>query len=461
VRPVLTFVQLNRNFKVLAPTFGLPPEGGGKEGKWRPSLELVGGRVRLGKVKGRKGWFFRIYVPSRRGYILRVLKGAITLEDASIQAVEEWSKLREVEKATGSPLGTLVTSCISGWVQSQQLRFDSGELSSSALQNKKGLFEGHVSRFIRYKRWIYVSDISIDGWSDYRLWRREHGWKLTKASQPPSDQTLNAEVYRIREWYSNYLLPKRLVSFVPTLKTVRIDEETRDQSNPPFSPEDYRTMYLWLEQWSQKGRRQEFEERGTRTLNPYWRMCFRHYFLIACNTGCRPSELIERLRWSDVEIEELSPGRIISIILIRKSKTGNKREIVSNAGKYFLRWKQWIDEYRKEHEFRPIEKEDLVFCNPKTDERYTVTLYSRYFRKMRDELRLDKNYTLYSSRSYFVNEGIRQGRDPFDLATMTGHNLETARRHYVRSQIRHKKDELTKRNWTPSIQQDTKDFLGF
>jgi|TARA_B100000674_G_C37719288_1_gene858969 hypothetical protein len=74
----------------------------------------------------------------------------VTLEDASIQAVEEWSKLREVEKATGSPLGTLLSSCVSGWIQSQQVRHDSGELSASALQNKKGLFEGHVSRFIRF-----------------------------------------------------------------------------------------------------------------------------------------------------------------------------------------------------------------------------------------------------------------------------------------------------------------------
>jgi hypothetical protein len=118
----------------------------------------------------------------------------------------------------------------------------------------------------------------VDGWSDYRYWRRERGWKFTKATQPLNDQTLNAEIYRIREWYSNYLLPKQLVSFVPTLKTVRIDEETRDQSNPPFSPEDYQSMYLGLNDWSQKDRRKEYKEKGTRTLNRYWRMCFRHYF---------------------------------------------------------------------------------------------------------------------------------------------------------------------------------------
>ena len=220
-------------------------------------------------------------------------------------------------------------------------------------------------------------------------------------------------------------------------------------------------MYLWLNDWSQKDRRKEYEEKGTRTLNRYWSMCFRHYFLIASNTGCRPSELIGRLRWSDVEIEELSPGRIISIVLVRKSKTGGKREIVSNTGKYFLRWMQWVDSYRLEKGFRPLTKQDLVFCNPKTEDAYTVTLYSRCFRRMRDELRLNPDYTLYSTRSYFVNEGIRQGRDPFHLATMTGHNLETARRHYVRSQIRYKKDELTRRKWTPKKEEQSRDLLGF
>ena len=267
----------------------------------------------------------RVYVPSRRGFILCVQKGAVTLEDASIQAVEEWTKLREVEKATGSPFWTLLSSCVSGWIQSQHVRHDSGELSASALQNKKGLFEGHVSRFIRLKRWTYVSDISVDCWSDYRYWRREHGWKFTKATQPPNDQTLNAEIYRIREWYSNYLLPKQLVSFVPTLKTVRIDEEARDQSNPSFSPEDYQSVYLWLNDWSQKDRRKTYEEKGTKTLNRCWRMCCWCYFMIASNTGCCPSELTGRLWWSDVEIEDLSPGRIVSIVLVRELNTGYER----------------------------------------------------------------------------------------------------------------------------------------
>ena len=126
-----------------------------------------------------------------------------------------------------------------------------------------------------------------------------------------------------------------------------------------------------------------------------------------------------------------------------------------------MRLKQWIDSYRLEKGFRPLTKQDLVFCNPKIEDSYTVTLYSRYFREMRDELGLNPDYTLYLTRFYFVNEGIRKGRDTFDLETMTGHDFEVERRHYVRSQIRHKQNELTIINLIPKKEGQSRDLLGF
>ena len=87
-----------------------------------------------------------------------------------------------MKKEKGSLLETLLSSLVSGWIQSQQVRYDSAELSASAFQNKKGLFEGHVTQFIRFKRLTYVFCISVDGWSDNRYWRWMHGWKFTKAT---------------------------------------------------------------------------------------------------------------------------------------------------------------------------------------------------------------------------------------------------------------------------------------
>ena len=74
-----------------------------------------------------------------------------------------------------------------------------------------------------------------------------------------------------------------------------------------------------------------------------------------------------------------------------------------------------------------------MFCNPKAEDDYTVTLYSRCIRGIRDELGLNPDFILYSTRSCFVNEGDLQGGNPFDLAMITGRNLERARCYYVRS----------------------------
>ena len=70
-------------------------------------------RFVLERSRDVKGGFF--VTTSRLGGLHpSVLKGAVTREDASIQAVEEYSKLREVKKATGSPLGNLLSSFVSG-----------------------------------------------------------------------------------------------------------------------------------------------------------------------------------------------------------------------------------------------------------------------------------------------------------------------------------------------------------
>ena len=102
--------------------------------------------------------------PLQKVYNLLVHKGLVFLEDASMQAIEAWSKLCEAKKATETLLGTLLTSCFSAWIQSQQVRHDSAELSASALQNKMGWF-GDTS--------VASSDTSVGMMSLTFLWSGE------------------------------------------------------------------------------------------------------------------------------------------------------------------------------------------------------------------------------------------------------------------------------------------------
>ena len=74
-----------------------------------------------------------------------------------------------------------------------------------------------------------------------------------------------------------------------------------------------------------------------------------------------------------------------------------------SSGLIFIVWK-------RVQTSEPLTEQDLVFCNPKAEDDYTVTLYSRCIRGIRDELGLNPDFILYSTRSCFVNEGDLQGR---------------------------------------------------
>ena len=74
-----------------------------------------------------------------------------------------------------------------------------------------------------------------------------------------------------------------------------------------------------------------------------------------------------------------------------------------------------------------------MFFNLKTEDAYIVNLYSLCFWRMWDEL--DWYLILIQLCIECVLTCLI--RNLFDLATMTGHNLQIARRNYVRIQILH------------------------
>ena len=48
-------------------------------------------------------------------------------------------------------------------------------------------------------------------------------------------------------------------------------------------------------------------------------------------------------------------------LYIRESKTGVPREIPCNAGKYFIRWRKFCDQYRREQGLRPLKNQIMCF----------------------------------------------------------------------------------------------------
>ena len=142
------------------------------------------------------------------------------------------------------------------------------------------------------------------------------------------------------------------------------------------------------------------------------------------------------------------------MLYIRESKTGQPREIPTNTGKYFVRWRKFCDEFRKENGLDKIHPNDYVFFNPFTGRPYPYSQVWGTWEQMRTNLSLvlegsktGKPYTVYSLRSSYITNQINEGKDVYLIKKITGHSLEILQRHYDRSDLRKRRGEATARTY--------------
>ena len=79
-------------------------------------------------------------------------------------------------------------------------------------------------------------------------------------------------------------------------------------------------------------------------------------------------------------------------------------------------------------------------------------LSDHFFRKLWYELlhdlkqdkgiEFDKNHTVYSCRSFFINQRLEMGVAPNFVAKLVGHSIKTMERHYENIQLRNIEPEL-------------------
>ena len=145
-------------------------------------------------------------------------------------------------------------------------------------------------------------------------------------------------------------------------------------------------------------------------------------------------------------------------LYIRESKTKVPREVPCNAGKFFVRWRKYCDQYRASQGLPKLKKSDYVFFNPYTNRPYSYTQYCRTWDDMRialsdvlSPIRSDQKYTIYSLRSSYITNQIEEGKDIYLVKKITGHSLEILIRHYDRSDVKKRKAEATARTYAKTV----------
>ena len=337
-----------------------------------------------------------------------------------------------------------------------------------------------------------MGDIQQDTFLDFSNWRINKSWKLIVGRDtrpaPPKISSIKRDITIAKDWYRNFLIPKGYATSIPSFESLSVHKDQVD-ANPPIPLEtDWKAIYRYFDNWVDEAEGLKNEER-----TKYYRQMMRHFVLISYNSGTRPAELLGRLdkrrvphpeggwtiqetiigglRWADVEVEpkthHTSTGKsfefLEAMLYIRESKTGVPREIPTNTGKYFLRWRQFCDQFRKENGLPKLYPKDYVFFNPFTGRPYPYSQVSSSWDQMRVNLSLILNpsksgnlYTLYSLRSSYITNQINEGKDVYLIKKLTGHSLEVLNKHYDRSEVRRRRDEATSRTYGASKSKSNK-----
>jgi hypothetical protein len=430
----------------------------------------MGGEFSLVRFDHRPTWYFRFYLPAsagqRRGYIKRSLKTQ-DRNEAERRAYEEWRKLKTLQEDGGTVTSKTLQEVMDDWIDASWQRVVTGEIQEGTWKSKNLFFKNQLRLFFQAKGLKRITDLQVDTFDDYRYWRMTEGWKYSKKTngrRPPTDGTVNSEIGLINEWFNNHLIPKGYVRRKPKIRTKTLDQDDL-AANPPIPLKEWEKIWRWMESWS------ESDAKGVnRPQVHYWRNCFRHYLLVAYNSGARPTELVGRfnkrqeqldrgLTWGDVEIQprtRWSPkankeieDKPVSILDIRKTKTGVPREVPCLAATHLIRWKKFVDDWRSQNGFPPVQSTDLVFVNPGTGKPFSYTCFSRTWDQIRKQLAdsLTGHYTLYSTRSSYVTNQLEEGIPSDYVCKLTGHAYEVMKRHYERMQMRNLIPEVTKRTY--------------
>jgi integrase len=444
---------------------------------------VLSGRAHILQLKRYPGvWLYRQLIPKQRRYIERRL-GVLPLEAALKQAEDLYLKLQDELDTDGQPMlsSHSCKAAIERWLKLNEERFNTGQITQSAYKGKEGVLMGPLTHYLQHKSIKKVSQLQLDTFLDYRTWRLTEGYKLVKTRggpRVPRESTVKKDLVQIKDWFANFLIPRGYTTVMPTFESIVIRKDELDANPPiPLKP-DWVHIYKELDRWAEAGKSFNNQRVG------YWRQLFRHFCLISYNAGTRPQELygaketkriqqwdgtfqlqeeiIGGIRWEDVEVYEAThlsaSGKPFTVleatIYIRKSKTGEPREVPYNTGMYFKRLREIADLYRKENNLPALTPKDFVFFNPYTSQPYPYTQWQKSWDRLVTELgdklnpvRTDRKYTMRSMRSSYITNQINEGKDIYLIKKITGHSLEILTRHYDRSEVKKRRSEVTARTY--------------
>lgn len=395
------------------------------------TIVLMEGSLRIIRFEGRPFWQARVYDKRKRGFVTKSLK-TTDVAEAQAKAIQWWSEINPKIQADIPLAAGTIEATIDQYLEAQQRRVEAKEIKPGALRDMKAQLKP-LLLYCKLQNLRLITDIKAWSLNNFIPWRRDESKLLTTGVggilKPTS---VNKGVREVRAFWK-WVMAQRLADFDLDLKETPIRGEQVKDRNVVITDGDWKQIQQELNRVTFKAR----PSKRTQPIHLYYRRMFYTLVMVLVETGLRPQEATNIIRWSDFSVHR-RPGsksrdEFISACVIQVNNPDGKgsRAVVSHAGQLIQAFRKYADKWRQEQGFRAIKSDDLIFCFPRTNEPYSYSQLGLSFRRLMKQLNLDnKGYTLRSLRATYVTDQIAKGVSPYILARNTGHSIEVMRKHY-------------------------------
>ena len=430
----------------------------GARNYYEDKTNVVGKKVVIFKHSQKKNdyWYMRMYVGNRK---YKQVSLNVKDKDTAIEkSLEEWRKIQNQIDGGGDVFQVSLDQLQDRYDQHLQQLVDTGQMKKTTINGKRTSLKKLRLILEDYSK---PTDIPSSFLNEYTTWRRTKNWNKDfhkRRSTPPSELTINKELTDFKGFF-DYLNSDNIQTAAFLYPFHKVNYRLSDEKNPSFDEEDWTNLVFFLRTWV---RMTDTPKGNARKWN-FYRFVLSEYMKILANSGMRPHEAL-LLRWNDIElkkkvVENNETGKKSEYwgVIIQVSpltKTG-RREVICPAGIYFKRLhKHYCDAGFKPH------PSDFIFRNigtkhSKGDKHFGNALTSGFLRRLWYELEEDfessqkgysftKKYTVYSCRSFFINQRLELGIPPSVVGELVGHTLATMEKFYKKLQIRNMEPELMK-----------------
>ena len=395
------------------------------------------------------GWYVRQWNKAERRYRIKRIDGASTETEALANFYKALATFSDTPQRVIKRVSetSTIAELVDEFNKLEVQRVDAG-LKDEKARLRRITSLRRMIEYLNAKEIQFPNQIDVTTWEDYPIFRKS-----------VMKNTRKTELRDIAVFCRSYLVPRGYLAneiamsrgFFPRIS---IGDDELD-ANPAITADDYKIINNYL--------RHQYCGNARTYVGEYSRRMFATFVHLLKNSGCRPSELLA-VRRKDIEIT--NPKRWSESkqkweddyklkIHVRVSKTGKRRDVLcrSNAASNlldFLKFQRgWLD---RNHFTFTIKEDSLIFGNPK--EHFDKTFVYKRFDVMWEEVRSavaneiegnrfsERQYTLYSLRSTFIEDCITAGLDVYLVARLCGNSVEVIQKHYDRHDVLKRAEEV-------------------